>query len=89
MNYTYYPKGVCSTKITVEIEEGVIKKLAICNGCSGNLQGITRLAEGMRVEEAIDKLRGIKCGPKPTSCPDQLSIALEKAWEQYLRGQSA
>jgi uncharacterized protein (TIGR03905 family) len=88
MNYTYYPKGVCSTKISIEIDDGIIKKLVIDDGCSGNLQGITRLAEGMRVEDAIVKLRGIKCGPKSTSCPDQLSIALQKAWEQY-RGQSA
>lgn len=83
MDYIYYPKGVCSSKISVEISDGIIKKLVIDNGCSGNLQGITRLTEGMPVKEAIEKLKGIKCGSKSTSCPDQLSIALEKACEQY------
>lgn len=89
MDFTYYPKGVCSTKFSIEIAEGVIKKLTVDNGCSGNLQGITSLTEGMPVEEAIGKLRGIRCGKKSTSCPDQLSIALEKAWEQYRRERGA
>ena len=85
MIFDYYPKGVCSTKISVEIADGIVKRLVIDDGCSGNLQGIMRLAEGMRVEEAIQKLKGIKCGKKSTSCPDQISIALEKAFEQYTK----
>ena len=79
MEYTYTPRGTCSRRMTVELEEGIIKNVAIEGGCSGNLQGISALIIGMKASDAIVKLRGIKCGPKPTSCPDQLSIALEKA----------
>ena len=79
MEYTYTPRGTCSRRMTVELEDGIIKNVAIEGGCSGNLQGISALVIGMKASDAIAKLRGIKCGPKPTSCPDQLSIALEKA----------
>ena len=79
MTYTYQPKGVCSRQMTFDIEDGVIRSVDIVGGCSGNLQGISRLVEGMKVEDAIEKMRGIKCGFKPTSCPDQLAIALSEA----------
>ena len=79
MTYTYQPKGVCSRQMTFDIEDGVIRSVDIVGGCSGNLQGISRLVEGMKVEDAIEKMRGIKCGFKPTSCPDQRAIALSEA----------
>jgi len=82
MEYTYTPRGTCSRRMTVELEDGIIKNVAIEGGCSGNLQGISSLVIGMKATDAIEKLRGIKCGPRPTSCPDQLSIALEKALQE-------
>ena len=78
MKITYYPKGTCSTKMEIEEKDGVIRKVKMTDGCSGNLQGISRLLAGMPVEEAISRLEGIRCGKKPTSCPDQLSKALRK-----------
>ena len=82
MEYTYIPRGTCSRRMTVELEDGIIKKVDILGGCSGNLQGISSLITGMKAEDAIRKMQGISCGGKPTSCPDQLSIALEKALAQ-------
>lgn len=82
MTYTYKPKGVCSRQMQVEIEDGVIQGVTIVGGCSGNLQGISHLVKGMRAEEAIARMKGIKCGFKSTSCPDQLAIALSEALEQ-------
>lgn len=73
----YQPKGVCSTSIDIELEDGVVKSVAFTGGCNGNLQGISRLVEGMKAEEAISRLKGIRCGFKNTSCPDQLAQALE------------
>lgn len=78
MEYRYRPQGVCSTEIIVEVENNVIKNLQVRNGCNGNLNGISSLVKGMNIDEVISKLRGIKCGMKPTSCPDQIAIALEK-----------
>ena len=78
MTIEYTPKGVCSRKMTVEIEDGIILSLRVDGGCSGNLQGIARLVEGMSVEEAIHRTEGIRCGWKDTSCPDQLSKALKQ-----------
>ena len=75
----YKTKGTCSTQIDIEVEEGIIKAVKFTGGCNGNLQGVSRLVEGMKAEDAIAKLRGIKCGFKPTSCPDQLSYAIEQA----------
>ena len=75
----YKTKGTCSTQIDIEVEEGIIKSVQFTGGCNGNLQGVARLVEGMKAEDAIAKLRGIKCGFKPTSCPDQLSYAIEQA----------
>ena len=73
----YQPKGVCSTSIDIELEDGIVKSVAFTGGCNGNLQGISRLIEGMKAEEAISRLKGIRCGFKNTSCPDQLAQALE------------
>ena len=72
----YKPQGVCSKAIDVEVEDGIIKYVAFTGGCNGNLQGISSLVTGMKIEDAISKLKGIKCGYKNTSCPDQLARAL-------------
>lgn len=74
----YQTKGVCSTYIDVEVENGVITSVQFTGGCNGNLQGISALVKGMTPQEAISKLKGIKCGFKATSCPDQLANALER-----------
>lgn len=73
----YNPQGVCSKAIDIEVENGVIKSVEFTGGCNGNTQGISRLVVGMRAEDAIQRLKGIKCGFKNTSCPDQLACALE------------
>lgn len=74
----YSPRGVCSRKMTIEVQDGVILKAQVEGGCSGNLQGISRLVEGMTVEEAIRRMDGIRCGWKDTSCPDQMAKALKQ-----------
>lgn len=79
MTYTYIPKGVCSRKMTVELnDDHTIQAVRVEGGCNGNLQGISALVKGMKPEEAINRLKGIRCGFKPTSCPDQLAHALEE-----------
>ena len=75
----YKTKGVCSRMIIVETEDGVIADCKFVGGCAGNTQGVAALVVGMKVEDAIAKIKGIKCGFKPTSCPDQLALALEEA----------
>ena len=82
MTYTYHPKGVCSRQMKVEVEDGVIRSVEILGGCSGNLQGISRLIVGMKAQDAIQRMEGVKCGFKDTSCPDQLSIALKEAMKE-------
>ena len=77
MNITYRPKGVCSQEMHIEVEDGIVRRLEVVGGCSGNLQGIARLVEGMSVEEVVSRLEGIRCGFKSTSCPDQLAKALK------------
>lgn len=74
----YQTKGVCSSSIDIEVENGVIKFVEFFGGCNGNLKGIASLVTGMKVEDAISKLKGIRCGFKTTSCPDQLAHALEQ-----------
>lgn len=74
----YKTKGTCSTMIAVELKDGVIDSVKFTGGCNGNLQGISALVKGMKPEEAISRLKGIRCGFKPTSCPDQLAHALEE-----------
>lgn len=75
----YKTKGTCSVAIQVELDGDTIKSVEFIGGCSGNTQGVAKLAEGMNAKEAIQRLKGICCGSKPTSCPDQLARALEKA----------
>ena len=82
MTYTYRPKGVCSQLMEVDVEDGKIQRVEVLGGCSGNLQGISRLVVGMDVEEAIRRMEGIRCGAKPTSCPDQLAQALKACRRQ-------
>ena len=78
MTYSFRPKGVCSQEMRVELDDqGVIQELQVLGGCSGNLQGISALVRGMSAREAVDRLRGIRCGFKDTSCPDQLAQGLE------------
>ena len=77
MTTVYRPKGVCSREFQIETEEGVIRSIQIVGGCDGNLKGISSLLQGMKVEDAISRLEGIRCGWKPTSCPDQIAQALK------------
>lgn len=81
MTYEYTPKGVCSRKMIIEIEDGIVTDIQIMGGCNGNLQGISSLVKGMPVDEVIKRLEGITCGFKGTSCPDQLAQALKEATE--------
>ncbi len=78
----YKPTGVCSRLIQVELDGDTIKSVNFVGGCSGNTQGVARLVEGMDVHEAISRLEGIKCGFRPTSCPDQLARALRQAIDE-------
>lgn len=78
---TYKTKGVCSREINFEIEDNIIKNVSFEGGCDGNLSGISRLVVGMSVDEVIERLNGVTCGSKSTSCPDQLSLAL-KEWRK-------
>lgn len=82
MHFEYKTKGTCSTRILFDVEDGRLRNLEFVNGCDGNLQGLGRLTEGMDVDAVIEKLSGIRCGGKPTSCPDQLAKALAKAKEK-------
>ena len=76
--YSYAPKGVCSKNINFNIVDNKITEVVFKGGCPGNALGISTLVKGMEVQEAIKKLKGIKCGDKSTSCPDQLALALEE-----------
>ena len=78
MEYVYKTQGTCSTNIELNVEDGVVKEVSFWGGCNGNLQGISRLVRGMKVEEVIAKLEGVRCGGRPTSCPDQLCRALHE-----------
>lgn len=82
MKFTYRPSGVCSQLMEIETENGRVKSFKVTGGCDGNLQGISRLVEGMEVEEVIRRLEGVRCGFKPTSCPDQFARALKLSLEQ-------
>ena len=79
MTIQYQTKGVCSRQMNVKLENGVVQKVEIIGGCAGNSQGVARLVEGMKAEDAIRKIEGIRCGFKATSCPDQLSKGLRIA----------
>lgn len=76
---TYKTSGVCSRSIDFEIDsENKVRNVKFEGGCSGNTQGVARLVEGMDIDDAISRLEGIQCGPRPTSCPDQLARALKQ-----------
>jgi len=79
MQYEYKTKGTCSQRILFTIEDGILRDVQFIGGCNGNLQGISKLVEGMTVEDVIARIDGIRCGFKPTSCPDQLATALKEA----------
>ena len=83
MEYRFKPSGVCSQEMIIELEGDIIKSVKIIGGCAGNTVGVSRLIEGMKIDEAIKRLKGIPCGFRTTSCPDQLSIALEEAKKSY------
>ncbi len=77
--FDFTPRGVCSRGIHIEVDEtNTVTSVKFSGGCSGNTQGVSRLAEGRKVDEVINTLKGIKCGMKGTSCPDQLAVALEE-----------
>lgn len=77
MKYSYKTNGTCSSKINFDITEGVVTNVTFIGGCNGNLKGISSLVDGMKIEDVIAKLEGIRCGFKHTSCPDQLATALK------------
>ena len=77
-NMTYITKGVCSRKIEIEVNDGIVTNVKFVGGCAGNTQGVAALVKGMSVDEAIERLSGIRCGFKSTSCPDQLATALKE-----------
>ncbi|NLD88000.1 MAG: TIGR03905 family TSCPD domain-containing protein [Clostridiales bacterium] len=79
MTYNFKVSGVCSKSVSFEIENDRIGNVSFIGGCSGNTQGVSRLIDGMGVNEAIARIKGIKCGHKNTSCPDQLAKAIENA----------
>lgn len=78
MEYRYKPQGVCSQEMIIETDGDIIKNVKIVGGCAGNTVGVSRLIQGMKIDEAIKRLKGIPCGFRGTSCPDQLSRALEE-----------
>ena len=82
MKIEYFPKGVCSRQMIIEVEDGIVRDVEAIGGCHGNLQGISALVEGMQVEDVIDRLEGLRCGFKNTSCPDQLAQGLERILQQ-------
>ncbi len=82
MKFEYKTRGVCSNTMELDVEDGIVKSLNVLGGCHGNLQGISKLVEGMEVDEVIRRLKGIRCGFKDTSCPDQLARALEQMKEK-------
>ncbi len=79
MTYEFTPSGVCSQKITFELDGDIVKNVKFTGGCNGNLKGIGALVEGMKKDEVIERLSGIRCGFKRTSCPDQLAKALSES----------
>ena len=78
MKYEYRTSGTCARAIYVDVEDGIVKDVEFYGGCHGNLQGIAALVKGMKAEDVVERVKGIKCGNKGTSCPDQLSCALEE-----------
>lgn len=85
MEYVYIPEGVCSQKMIFNIENNIIKSLKIIGGCAGNTVGLSKMLEGQNIDEVIKRLKGIPCGYKGTSCPDQIARALEKYKKEVLK----
>lgn len=84
MKFEYVPQGVCSMKMEFEIEGDIIKSLKIIGGCAGNTLGVSKLVEGRKIDEVIKILKGIPCGFRGTSCPDQVSKALEEYKKKFM-----
>ncbi len=84
MKINYKTSGTCSRQIDIELEDGVVKDVVFYGGCNGNLKGISALVKGKPAQEVVDTLKGLKCGFKKTSCPDQLALALEKALSEQV-----
>ena len=82
MQHEYKTRGVCASKILFDLDGDTVKNIRFVGGCNGNTQGVARLAEGMKVDEVVARLKGVHCGMKSTSCPDQLAQALLAAKEQ-------
>lgn len=82
MEYTRKNQGVCSRSTKVIIEDGIVKDVEIVGGCNGNIKGLIALVKGMNAQEAVERMQGITCGFKPTSCPDQLALAIKEALAQ-------
>ena len=82
MHYEYKTRGTCSMKILFDLEDNKVHNVSFIGGCNGNAQGVSKLAEGMDADEIIARIKGIRCGMKQTSCPDQLARALESAKQQ-------
>ncbi len=78
MKYEFTPRGVCSQKIYLDVEDGIVNEVTFLGGCNGNLKGIGALVKGMNVSDVVDRLSGIRCGMKNTSCPAQLAEALKQ-----------
>lgn len=78
-SYCYKTKGTCSVEVHFDIDNGIVRNIQFVRGCNGNTQGVARLAEGMKAEEVISRLKGTNCNGRGTSCPDQLALALEDA----------
>lgn len=83
MKYIYTPRGVCSMQMIFEIDGGIVKDLQIIGGCPGNTVGVSKLVKGKNIDEIIQMLKGIPCGNRGTSCPDQIAIALQEYKEKY------
>jgi uncharacterized protein (TIGR03905 family) len=79
MEYTRMNKGVCSRSTKVVIEDGIVKDIKVIGGCTGNIEGISRLVIGMKAEDVAKRMKGVRCGFKSTSCPDQIALAIEEA----------
>ena len=82
MIYEFNPSGVCSQRMLIDVEDGIVRDLKVLGGCNGNLQGISSLVKGMKIDDVIERLNGIRCGNKGTSCPDQLAQALKEIAKQ-------
>lgn len=81
MTIEYKPRGVCSQLMQVTVEDGIVQDVQVLGGCNGNLKGIMSLVKGMKAEDVVERLEGIRCGMKPTSCPDQLAKAIRRAMQ--------